>query len=146
LFQFRGFAAMVSDDTRPLSREHPGVPGIYSLFHYFHTGVFLTMPRELDITANTNLRAADHEALREKALAHGMNVSQYLRFLVSADLSANPMYALQAVEAEHTRLVILAAQQGQKLTPELITNLRDKATVGASAQVQRTLRLLRQAA
>jgi hypothetical protein len=106
--------------------------------------VFLTVPRVLTVTANTNLRAVDHEALREKAASHGMNVSQYLRFLVVEDLTAKASNLLQTVEAEHTRLVILAAQRGQELTPLLLRSLRDEAVVRAPALLENTVRLLKQ--
>jgi hypothetical protein len=73
-----------------------------------------------------------------------MNVSQYLRFLVVEDLTAKASNLLQTVEAEHTRLVILAAQRGQELTPLLLRSLRDEAVVRAPALLENTVRLLKQ--
>jgi hypothetical protein len=72
-------------------------------------------------------------------------MSEYIRFLILADLeSKNESNLLQAVEAEHTRVVILAAQQGQTLTPQLLKSLRAEAIVRAPALVENTLRLLKQ--
>ncbi len=135
---------MVSGDTKPLARVPPGFPGICVTFCCLYTWAFLSMPRTLTITANTKLRALDHEALREKAAACGMNVSAYLRILVLEDLTSNASNLLQTVESEHTRLIILAAQHGQELTPQLMKSLRAEAIVRAQALVENTLRLLKQ--
>jgi hypothetical protein len=102
------------------------------------------MARTLIITTNTKLGAPEHEALREKAASHGMNIGQYLRLLVLEDLTVKPLSLLQTVEAENTRLVILAAQRGQELTPQLLKSFRAEAIVRAPALLENTLRLLKQ--
>jgi hypothetical protein len=102
------------------------------------------MPRILTVTANTKLRPADYEALRQKAASYGLSVGAFLRFLVVEALGSKDSDLLQAVDSEHTRLVILVAQQGQKLTPELLKSLREQAIVRAPALVANTLRLLKQ--
>jgi hypothetical protein len=138
---------MVSDDTRPLSRVYRRLPINCNIFHGQVYRRLPLMPRLLCHTVSTKLSSSELESLRKRAEVVGVTHSEYLRRLVLADQEfVTEDRLLRAVEAEHTRLVILAAQQGQKLTPELITNLRDKATLGASAQVQRTVRLLKQAA
>jgi hypothetical protein len=51
---------------------------------------------------------------------------------------------LQAVEAEHTRLTLLAAQEGKPLTQELLHELRNQAILSAPVHVERTMRLIQQ--
>jgi hypothetical protein len=51
------------------------------------------------------------------AASYGLGPSEYLRWLILADLQQKTEDRLwQAVEAEHTRLTLLAAQQGKPLT------------------------------
>ena len=103
------------------------------------------MPRPLPSTANTRLSVGEHEALRRRALSHGMRVSEYLRFLILADLnSITDDRLFQAVEAEHTRLALLAAQQGKPLNQGTLRDLRTQAILNAPALVEQTGRLLRQ--
>lgn len=103
------------------------------------------MTRRLPHAVATRLAESEHEALQARALSHGMRISEYMRALVLADLHCvNESNLLQAVEAEHTRVVILAAQQGQQLTPQLLKSLRAEVIVRAPALVENTLRLLKQ--
>jgi hypothetical protein len=103
------------------------------------------MPDKLVAAAHTRLSQKEHEALGVRALSHGVRISEYLRSLVLADLqSVNDYNLQQTVEGEHTRLVILAAQKGQELTPQLLKSLRAEAIIRAPALVENTLRLLKQ--
>jgi hypothetical protein len=74
-----------------------------------------------------------------------MRVSEYLRFLVLAELhSLTDDRLLQTVEAEHTRLALLAAQQGKPLNATTLRELRTQAIVNAPALVEQTMRILKQ--
>ncbi len=103
------------------------------------------MPRKLPRSVGTKLAPPEYEALEERARSHGMRMSEYLRFLILADLrSVTGERVFKTIEAEHTRLVILAAQQGKELTPELLRNLRHEAVAKAPTIVEQTIRLLKQ--
>jgi hypothetical protein len=103
------------------------------------------MPRKLPLSVGTKLAAAEHEAICSRALSHGMRLSEYLRFLVIADLDAATDDRLfQAVEAEHTRLVLIAAQQGKALNAMTLRELRSQAILNAPALVEQTIRILKQ--
>lgn len=103
------------------------------------------MPRKLPLSVGTKLAIAEHEALCSRALSRGVRVSEYLRFLVLADLhSITDDRLLQAIEAEHTRLALLAAQQGKPLNQATMRELRSQAILNAPALVEQTVRLLRQ--
>ena len=58
--------------------------------------------------------------------------------------SVNEQSLLQAVEAEHTRLVLIAAQQGKPLNATTLRELRSQAILTAPALVEQTSRLLKQ--
>ena len=74
-----------------------------------------------------------------------MRVSEYLRLLVLADLrSVTDDRLFQTVEAEHTRLALLTAQQGKPLNQATLRELRSQAIVNAPVLVEQTIRLLRQ--
>ena len=103
------------------------------------------MARRFSHAAGARLAGTEHEALRLRALARGMRVSEYLRLLVLADLhSVTDDRLFQAVEAEHTRLALLAAQQGKPLNQATLRDLRSQAILNAPALVEQTVRLLRQ--
>jgi hypothetical protein len=74
-----------------------------------------------------------------------MRLSEYLRFLILADLhGATDDRLFQAVEAEHTRLVLIAAQQGKALNVATLRELRSQAILNAPALVEQTIRILKQ--
>jgi hypothetical protein len=101
--------------------------------------------RNLSKSATAKLAPEEYLKLCAKADVLGMTLSEHVRRLILADLEvANESNLLQTVEAEHTRVVILAAQQGQQLTPQLLKSLRAEAIVRAPALVENTLRLLKQ--
>jgi hypothetical protein len=103
------------------------------------------MPRKLPLSVGTKLAAAEHQALCSRALSYGMRVSEYLRFLVLADLhSVTDDRLFQAVEAEHTRLTLLAAQQGKPLSAATFRELRSQAILNAPTLVEQTIRILKQ--
>jgi len=71
-------------------------------------------------------------------------MGEYIRFLVLADLqSVTDDRLFQTVEAEHTRLVLLAAQQGKALNAATLRELRSQAILNAPALVERTIRILK---
>ena len=83
--------------------------------------------------------------MRLRALSQGMRVSEYLRLLVLADLrTVTDDRLFQTVEAEHTRLALLTAQQGKPLNQATLRELRSQAIVNAPVLVEQTIRLLRQ--
>ena len=103
------------------------------------------MPRKLPLSVGTKLAHAEHEALCSRALWRGVRVSEYVRLLILADLHAVTDDRLfQTVEAEHTRLALLTAQQGKPLNPATLRELRSQAIVNAPVLVEQTIRLLRQ--
>src|SRR5262245_28645534 len=103
------------------------------------------MPRKLPFSVGTKLATAEHEALCSRALLHGMRLSEYLRLLVLADLhTVTDDRLFQAVEAEHTRLALLAAQQGKPLNAATLHDLRLQAIVNAPMLVEKTIRILKQ--
>ena len=103
------------------------------------------MPRKLPHSVGTKLAAAEQDALRLRALSRGMRVSEYIRFLILADLhSVTEDRLFQTVEAEHTRLALLAAQQGKPLNAATLRELRSQAIVNAPALVEQTIRILKQ--
>ena len=100
---------------------------------------------KLVAAAHTRLSQTEHEALARRALLRGMRISEYLRHLVLADLQPlNDHNLIQTVEAEHTRLALLAAQQGKPLNQATLRDLRSQAILNAPALVEQTVRLLRQ--
>jgi hypothetical protein len=48
------------------------------------------------------------------------------------------------VEAEHTRLVLIAAQQGKALNATTLRELRSQAILNAPTLVEQTIRILKQ--
>jgi hypothetical protein len=103
------------------------------------------MRRKLPHSVGTKLGAAEHETLRLRALSHGVRVSEYLRFLILADLhSITEDRVLQTIEAEHTRLALLAAQQGKPLNAATLRELRTQAILNAPVLVEQTVRILKQ--
>jgi len=103
------------------------------------------MARRFSHAAAARLAVAELEALRLRALSNGMRVSEYLRLLVLADLrSVTDDRLFQTVEAEHTRLALLTAQQGKPLNQATLRELRSQAIVNAPVLVEQTIRLLRQ--
>lgn len=103
------------------------------------------MPRKLPLSVGTKLAAAEHEAICSQALSHGMRLSEYLRFLVLADLrTVTDDRLFPTVEAEHTRLALLAAQQGKPLSATTLRELRMQAILNAPTLVEQTIRILKQ--
>ena len=103
------------------------------------------MSRQLPHTLSTKVATSELQALQSRALHTGVTPSEYLRHLVLADLrSVNEQTLLQTVEAEHTRLALLTAQQGKPLNPATLHELRNQAILRAPALVEQAIRLLRQ--
>jgi hypothetical protein len=102
------------------------------------------MPRQLAHTVSTKLSSFELNSLRGRAQAVNQTPSEYLRRLVLADQEITEDRLLRTVEAEHTRLLILTAQQGKDLNASTVRELRAKATTSARALVEQTLRLVRQ--
>ena len=103
------------------------------------------MTIKLVAAAHTRLSQTEHEALAHRALSRGMRISEYLRHLVLADLQPlSVLNLIQTVEAEHTRLALLTAQQGKPLNQTTLRELRSQAIVNAPVLVEQTIRLLRQ--
>ena len=103
------------------------------------------MPRKLPHTLSTKLATSELKLLQSRAHLSGLTQSEYLRLLVLAELqSVNEQSLLQAVEAEHTRLVLIAAQQGKALNATTLRELRSQAILNAPALVEQTSRLLKQ--
>jgi hypothetical protein len=74
-----------------------------------------------------------------------MRIGEYIRFLILADLqSITDDRLFQTVEAEHTRLALLAAQQGKPLSTATLRELRTQAILNAPALVEQTIRILKQ--
>jgi len=141
----RRFAAVVSFYTRPLVRVYRGKPNPFNFdTRFVYRGKHL-MARRFSHAAAARLAVAELEALRLRALSNGMRVSEYLRLLVLADLrSVTDDRLFQTVEAEHTRLALLTAQQGKPLNQATLRELRSQAIVNAPVLVEQTIRLLRQ--
>lgn len=103
------------------------------------------MPRQLPHTLSTKVAPAELRSLQSRARLAGLTQSEYVRHLVLADLqSVNEYSLLQTVEAEHTRLVLVAAQQGKPLNATTIRELRSQAIVHAPVLVEQTIRMLKQ--
>jgi len=103
------------------------------------------MARKLPHTLSTKLASSEPTLLQSRAQLSGLTQSEYLRLLVLAELqSVNEQSLLQAVEAEHTRLVLIAAQQGKALNATTLRELRSQAILNAPALVEQTSRLLKQ--
>ena len=103
------------------------------------------MPKKLPHTLSTKLASSELKLLQSRAQLSGLTQSEYLRLLVLAELqSVNEQSLLQAVEAEHTRLVLIAAQQGKALNATTLRELRSQAIPNAPALVEQTARLLKQ--
>ncbi len=103
------------------------------------------MARQLSYAIAARIGDAEREAFRMRALSRGMRVSEYLRVLILAGLnSLSEDRLFQAVEAEHTRLTLLAAQQGKPLNATTLRELRSQAILNAPALVEQTIRILKQ--
>lgn len=103
------------------------------------------MPRKLPHTLLTKLASSELKSLQSRAHSLGLTQSEYFRLLVLAELqSVNEQSLLQAVEAEHTRLVLIAAQQGKALNGTTLRELRSQAILNAPTLVEQTMRILRQ--
>ena len=103
------------------------------------------MPRQLPHTLSTKIAPSELRSLQSRARLAGLTQSEYVRHLVLADLqSVNEYSLLQTVEAEHTRLVLLAAQQGKPLNATTLRELRSQAILNAPVLVEQTLRMLKQ--
>ena len=101
--------------------------------------------RNLNKSATAKLTPEEYLKLCAKADAQRVTLSQCVRQSILADLEpGNQSNLHQTVEAEHIRLIISAAQEGQKLTPQLLKTLRHEAIVRAPAVVENTARLLKQ--
>ena len=141
----RRFAAVVSIYTRPLvrvdARQHPA----FNCFPIFvHERQQMT-PRNPSRSVSTRLSFPEHSRLERCALECGLTVSEYLRRLVVADSrSSTDDRLLQTVEAEHTRLALLAAQQGKPLNQATLRELRSQAILNAPTLVEQTVRILKQ--
>jgi hypothetical protein len=104
------------------------------------------MQRRLATVVNTRLSTQEHRLLIDRANHHGLRTSEYLRSVILADLEQRQAQTLlQTVEAEHTRLILVAAQQQKRLSEDLIKELRDQAILAAPSMVEKTVRLLEQA-
>ena len=102
-------------------------------------------PRNPSRSVSTRLTFPEHGRLERSALECGLTVSEYMRRLVVADSrSSTDDRLLQTVEAEHTRLALLAAQQGKPLNAATLRDLRTQAILQAPALVEQTIRILRQ--
>jgi hypothetical protein len=102
-------------------------------------------PRKPSRSVSTRLSFPEYDQLERRALECGLTVSDYLRRLVAADSrSGTDDRLLQTVEAEHTRLALLAAQQGKPLNQATLRDLRSQAILNAPPLVEQTVRLLRQ--
>jgi len=102
-------------------------------------------PRKPSRSVSTRLTFQEHDRLERRARDCGLTVSDYLRRLVVADSrSGTDDRLLQTVEAEHTRLALLTAQQGKPLNQATLRELRSQAIVNAPPLVEQTIRLLRQ--
>ena len=103
------------------------------------------MSRQLPHTLSTKIAPSELRSLQSRARLAGLTQSEYVRHLVLADLqSVNEYSLLQTVEAEHTRLVLLAAQQGKPLNATTLRELRSQAILNAPVLVEQTLRILKQ--
>jgi hypothetical protein len=103
------------------------------------------MSRHLPHTLSTKLATSELRSLQSRARLAGLTQSEYVRYLVLADLqSVNEHDLLQAVEAEHTRLTLLAAQQGKPLNAAMLRELRSQAILNAPVLIEQTLRILKQ--
>jgi len=72
-------------------------------------------------------------------------MGEYIRFLILADLqSVTDDRLFQTLESEHTRLTLLAAQQGKPLNAATLRELRSQAILNAPALVEQTIRILKQ--
>jgi hypothetical protein len=141
----RRFAAVISIYTRPLVRAHVGVrPFLFMLRALAHGGL-LSVTRHLVRFTGARLSESEREALTFRANQCGMRSGEYIRFLILSDLrSVTEDRLLQTVEAEHTRLALLAARQGKPLNQATLRELRSQAILNAPALVEQTVRLLRQ--
>jgi hypothetical protein len=103
------------------------------------------MTRNLGRYTGTRLSPSEREALTLRANQCGIRVGEYMRFLVLKDLhSLTDDRLLQTVEAEHTRLALLAAQQGKPLNATTLRELRTQAILNAPVLAEQTMHILRQ--
>ena len=103
------------------------------------------MSRQLPHTLSTKIAPSELRSLQSRARLAGLTQSEYVRHLVLADLqSVNEYSLLQTVEAEHTRLVLLAAQQGKPLNATTLRELRSQAILNAPMLIEQTSRMLKQ--
>jgi hypothetical protein len=74
------------------------------------------MSRDLDMEVKTRIAPREHRWLMMRAASHDLRPSEYLRWLILADLQQKTEdRLLQAVEAEHTRLTLLAPSRADHL-------------------------------
>ena len=103
------------------------------------------MRRDLVRFTGARLSESEREALTLRANQCGMRTGEYIRFLILSDLrSVTDDRLFQTVEAEHTRLALLTAQQGKPLNQATLRELRSQAILNALPLVEQTTRLLRQ--
>ena len=101
--------------------------------------------RNLSKSATAKLTQNEYLRLCGKADAEGITLSEYVRQLILSDLRpGGESSLLQTVEAEHTRLALLAAQQGKPLNATTLRELRSQAILIAPVLVEQTIRLLKQ--
>jgi hypothetical protein len=101
--------------------------------------------RRLNTSATAKLTREEYEQLCHKAECTGLTASEYLRKLILTDLATiTEDQLLRTVEAEHTRLMLLTAQQGKELNAKAVRDLRSQAITTARGLVEQTLRLVRQ--
>jgi hypothetical protein len=103
------------------------------------------LTRNLNRSATAKLAENEYARLCGRADAQGVTLSEYVRRLILSDLQyGGESDLLHTVEAEHTRLTLLAAQQGRPLNAATLRDLRTQAILQAPALVEQALRLLRQ--
>jgi len=101
--------------------------------------------RNLDKSATAKLTLNEYGRLCGKADAQGVTLSEYVRQLILSDLrNISESDLLPSVEAEHTRLTLLAAQQGKPLNATMLRELRSQAILNAPVLVEQTIRILKQ--
>src|SRR6478672_6724760 len=101
--------------------------------------------RSLNKSATAKLTQNEYGRLCGKAEAHGVTLSEYVRQLILSDLQTiSESSLLQSIEAEHTRLALLAAQQGKPLNAASLRELRTQAILNAPVLAEQTVRILKQ--
>ena len=103
------------------------------------------LSRNLNKSATAKLTLNEYGRLCSKADAQGVTLSEYVRQLILSELATvNESTMLQTVEAEHTRLTLIAAQQGKPLNAATLRELRSQAILNAPVLVEQTIRILKQ--